>query len=269
MKNILFLLCAALLMCAPVFPASLEELAGPERAALLAAGTGPITEVQLKKPVPLLVPRHDELRQLLAGTMESLDPNIFVETLYQYRKPRTAADGGPEQWSDAERADVFNQLLALSTLTGIQYYSASRKAMRTLYEYSQVIDSPESKKPLPDPVYAAPPVSLSLYARQKDLTFGDNIYRYHYSAAADACFFVQNNLTSMNAGIIPAVGKNKFVTVMAVIDSGDSLLIYAAAMVKAASFPGLGERISNSFTNRAQAILKWFEGRADAVFGRY
>jgi hypothetical protein len=70
----------------------------------------------------------------------------------------------------------------------------------------------------------------------------------------------------MNVGIITAVGKNKLRTVVAVIDAGDCLLVYAASMAKAASLPGLGERIGNSFTNRAEAILKWFSGRADLAF---
>jgi hypothetical protein len=56
--------------------------------------------------------------------------------------------------------------------------------------------------------------------------------------------------------------------VAAVIDAGDSLLIYIASMAKAASLPGLSGRIGNSFTNRAEAILKWFAGRADRVFGQ-
>jgi hypothetical protein len=53
---------------------------------------------------------------------------------------------------------------------------------------------------------------------------------------------------------------------IAIIDTGDSLLIYAAAMAKAASLPGIGDRIGASFTNRAKAILQWFTGRADKVF---
>ena len=28
----------------------------------------------------------------------------------------------------------------------------------------------------------------------------------------------------------------------------------------------MGERIGNSFTNRAEAVLKWFVGKADGVF---
>ena len=253
---------------APVFSATLEELVGIERAAALRSGDASITEVQLKNPAPLLLPLHGELRRFIADNMGSLGPNILVETLWRYPKPQAGGEtSGNAGWNETERAGLFNQLMALSTLTGIQYYSASRGTMRTFYESSRVIDGPQSKKNLPDPVYAAPPSALTLYARQKDLTFGDNIYRYDYHTASDAFFFVQENLTALTAGIIPAVGKNKLRTVMAVIDCGDSLLIYAASMAKAASIPGMGERIGNSFSNRAQAVLKWFAGRADQVFG--
>jgi hypothetical protein len=138
--------------------------------------------------------------------------------------------------------------------------------MRTLYESSVVIDDPAGKRPLPDPVFSAPPASLTLHARQKDLTCGDNIYRFDYHTSPDAIIFVQENVTTMNVGIIPAVGKGRFRTVMAVIDQGDSLVIYGAAMAKAVTLPGMGERIGASFTNRVEAILAWFTGRAAAVF---
>ena len=244
----------------PAFSTSLEELSGSERAAVLRAAAEPITEVQQKTPRPRLLPRHGELERRITAIQNSLEPNLFVETLSLYRKPRA------ESWDKAEQTSLLNQLIALSTLTGIQYYSESRKTMRTFYESSAVIDNPAAKKPLPDPVYAALPDSLLLYARQKDLTFGDNIYSFNFYTGEDYIFFVQENLTAMNAGIIPAIGKNKLHSLVAVIDSGDSLLIYAAAMAKTASVPGMGDRIGHSFTNRAKAILKWFTGRADGVF---
>jgi hypothetical protein len=78
---------------------------------------------------------------------------------------------------------------------------------------------------------------------------------------------MQENLTALNYGLIPAIGKNKCRTIMAIIDAGDCLLIYAAAMAKTASVPGMGDRIGNSFSNRAIAILKWFTERAGKVFG--
>jgi hypothetical protein len=139
--------------------------------------------------------------------------------------------------------------------------------MRTFYESSGIIDGPDTGRPLPDPVYAVPPVELVVYARQKDLTFGENIFRYTYYARPDALFFVQENISAMNAGIIPAVGKNRLRSVMAVIDAGPYLLIYVASMAKAASVPGMARRVGASFSNRTEAILKWFFGRADKVFG--
>ncbi|GHV43461.1 hypothetical protein AGMMS49546_25120 [Spirochaetia bacterium] len=250
----------------PLFAAALEELVGADRAATLraiSAEGGTIAEVQLKRPAPILVPNHAGVRAILDQNIRSLDPGLFAETLYRYPKP---ADSGRPLWSAAEKASLYNGALALSTLSGIQYYSASRRAMRTFYETSRVIDSPGAKRVLPDPVYSEPPAALKIYARQKDLTFGDNIYQYEYRAEPDFLLFIQENLTIMNAGIIPAIGKNKLRSLVAVIDAGDCLLIYAVSMAQASPLPGLGERIGNSFTNRAEAILKWYAGQADRAF---
>jgi hypothetical protein len=262
-KNAVLLLLLTGAVCSPLAAASLEELTGPGRAVDLAAGDI-ITEVQLKNPRPALIPRRPELRQLVDKMMETLGPGLCVESLYRYQKPANAAGG----WTEEERTRLYNAALALSTLAGIPYYSASRKTMRTFYEYSRVIDGADAKRELPDPVFSEVPRELRIYARQKDLTFGDNIYQYDYMAYEDSLIFVQRNLTALNAGIIPAVGKNKLHSVVAVIDAGDSLLFYAAAMVKAVSLPGMGDRIGNSFTNRAEAMLKWFAGQADKVFGK-
>jgi len=257
------LIVGIMLICTmPLFAASLEELTGAERAAALRANAETLTEVQLKAPQPALLPNHNSIRQLIDDVRHTLQPTIMVESLFLYRKP-PAQTGG---WSEAERVKLYNQALGISTLAGIQYFSASRNAMRTFYETSRLIDSPTSKKPIPDPALSAIPATLTLYARQKDLTFGDNIYRYDYYSYPDAFVFVQENLTAMSAGLIPALGKNKLRSFLAVFDTGDSLLIYAASLAKAASMPSMNERIGNSFSNRAAAILKWFSDRADKVF---
>jgi hypothetical protein len=249
---------------AKVFPATLEELTGDERAQALFAGET-LTEVQTKNLQIRLLPRHAGLRQLVEETMLKLVPNILAESLVLYKKPSQ-----PQKtiWSEDERRALYNNSIAISSLAGIEYYSASRKQMRTFYEYSRVIDSPESKKVLDDPSFDEPPASLCIYARQKDLSFGDNIYRYDFFTDLDYLIFTQENLTSMRYGIIPALGKSKLRSVVAVIDTGGALLVYAASMADAPSIPGFSERISSSFTNRTAAVLKWFSGQADKVFGR-
>lgn len=253
----------AVLFLAPVLAGalSLEELAGAETAAELRAGKT-LSQVQLRNPRPALAPRHGALRALLEETLAELGTGIMVETLTLYEKPPSASRPA---WSSAERAALFNSALAVSSLEGIQYYSASRGTMRTFYEYSRVIDSPDTRREIPDP-RPAEPFDLSLYARQRDLTFGDNIYEYRYHSGPDSLIFVQRNLTALKRGIITAVGRDKLRSLVAVIDAGDSLLIYAVSLARAAAIPGLGNRIGDSFTNRAQAILDWFRSRADGAF---
>jgi hypothetical protein len=257
----LFLIIAALFAVWPVSSEPLDDLVGTGYASQLRS-TGSVTESQLKAPVPRLLPNHELLKQFVSGIITVLKPSLAVETLYLYEKSGSNSTG----WTDVQRTGLFNQMTAISTLSGIQYYSVSRKSMRTFYESSLVIDGPQTKKPLPDPKFPIPPETLTVYARQKDLTFGDNIYRYDYKTTEDAFFFSQDNMTSLSYGIIPVVGKNKLRSVMAVIDCGDYLLIYAVSMADATTIFGMGDRVSSSFSNRAEAIFKWFCGRADTIF---
>jgi hypothetical protein len=245
-----------------IFALSLEDLIGPEQIAVLTAQEKTVL-VQFDNPRPRLIPRHEVLRSLIETVRRDLDPNTMVGTLYLYEKPPAARR---TSWNAEEEAGLYNGVLALSTLAGIQYFSASRGIMRTLYETSQIIDGPSTKRPLPDPVYSRPPAKLTVYTRQKDLTFGDNIYQYDFYAASRAIIFIQQNLTSLTAGIIPAVGKNNLHSAIAILDAGNYLLIYAVSMAKARSLPGMKERIGDSFSNRAEAILYWFSAQADKVF---
>jgi hypothetical protein len=248
------------------FSVPLESLVSPDLAARLRGGD-PIIETQLRNPSPRLLPQDSVLRQLVTGAMRATNSNMLAEALYLYRKP-AHLHTNTDIWDEAQKTRVFNQMLAISTLTGVQYYSASRGEMRTFYEYSRVIDAPNTKNPIADPVFAHTDVNLTLtlHARQRDLTFGDNIYAYNYSITRDAVFFTQENVTPLSYGIIPVIGRGNMRSVMAVIDCGDSILIYAASMAKAFSLPGTSERIGNSISNRAEAVLSWFINRLNREF---
>jgi hypothetical protein len=242
--------------------ASLEELIGVDLIEKLTA-SNPVTEVQHQSSSPRLMPRNSQLRRLINEAAEALEPTLFVESLYRYKKPAGAAAGS---WTEAEKTRVYNICLSISSLAGIEYFSASRNRMRVFYEISTIIDDPETKRPQSDPSYAIPPAELQIYARQKDLTFGDNIYRYVYYAHPESLVFVQENLTNLTVGPITAVGKNRLRTVITILDAGDSLVVYVASMAKAAAFPGVASRAGRSLSNRAEAILTWFSGRAAEAF---
>ena len=264
----IFLLLLTALSVQYAFAVPLGNLVSSGHAADLRTTGEMIIETQLKNPVPKLLPQNDELRQFVNKTKNALNPGMLVEALFLYKKP-ASYHSSVYTWDEGQKTRVFNQVLAISTLTGIQYHSTSRNIMRTFYEYSSIIDGPVTKNPLPDPVFPVSPASLTVFARQKDLTFGDNIYRYDCITARDAIFFVQENVTSLNYGVIPAIGKGNLRSIVAVIDCGDSILVYAVSMAKAISLPGMGDRISSSFSNRAEAVLNWLTGRLNnEIFAR-
>jgi hypothetical protein len=249
--------------CSPaVGSLSLEDLIGREKTTALLAGEKFVLS-QFNESQPWLIPQHRSLMSLVDSIRRDLEPSVMVETLFVYEKPGNAKK---EAWSADEETKLYNGILALSTLAGLQYYSASRGAMRTFYEISSVIDGQPTKKPLPDPVYSRPPARLTVLARQKDLTFGDNIYQYDYYSETGAFIFVQQNLTSLSYGIIPAIGKNRLQSVAAVMDAGNYLLVYIVSMSKAVSLPGMKEQIGNSFANRSEALFNWFSSQADKAF---
>jgi len=263
MKIRLFSFIFSLFFIPNVFSLPLENLVSVTHIRQLRSGGEIITETQLRNPSPRLMPANNELRQFINSIQTAFNPGIMVEALFLYEKPHKYQTSNIS-WDIHQKTGVFNQITALSTLTGIQYFSASRNTMRPFYESSAVIDGSSGRNPLPDPYFYQLPASLTLFARQKDLTFGENVYRYDYTVSQDLIIFVQENITALTYGIIPAINRGNLRSVIAIIDCGDSILIYAASMARAVSLPGIGDRISSSFSNRAAAILGWLINRLNS-----
>jgi hypothetical protein len=264
-KSIFLILSGFLLIVHSGFSVPLESLVSNSHAAQLRSSGDFITETQHRNPTPVLLPMNTELRQTFTNIKNDVNPSMMIETLYLYKKPvNSHTDSG--SWNNTQKIRLFNQLLALSTLTGLEYYSSSREEMRVFFEHSQVIDGLENKYPVPDPVFSVLPEALTLYVRQVDLTFGDNIYKYDYSTTRDCIFFVQENIDTLSITMVPVIRKGNLRSIMAVFDCGDSLLIYTVIMTRNLSVPGMRDRINSSFASRAEALLKWFSGRAEIVF---
>ncbi|MDR1127050.1 MAG: hypothetical protein LBL06_02855 [Treponema sp.] len=251
----------AVVVTAPVFSDSLEELVGKEQAAILRGGSS-ITRVVQDAAKPELLPKNATVKTWTDDVIYTLAPTILTESLNFYQKKNTS----DTRWTDAEKLALLNETLNLNSLSGLEYYSESRKATRIFYETSQVIDDPVSKNPKASPRYETPPATVTLYARQKDLTFGDNIYQYDYYVYDNALIFIQQNLTVLSVSIIPAIGKSNLRSVVAVLDAEDCLLVYAASFAKTVSIPGMKGRIGQSFSSRANAVLNWFIQQADKTF---
>jgi hypothetical protein len=205
---------------------------------------------------PVLLPTHAASASIRAA-LAAEKPNLIVEALYLYRRPRPA---DPQ----AELRSLYGTLLSISSLEGIQYWSASRQKMRTFYAESYRIDDPKAKRRLPDltpPATGPLPGTATCYALQRDLTFGSNVYRYDYVTSPDGILLESTNMTSMNYLAMPLMAPGGLKVRLLVVQTDEAILFYVASGANAPSLGIIRDKVEESITNRAIALYKWFEAR--------
>jgi len=148
-------------------------------------------------------------------------------------------------------------LRSLSRLEGLEYYSNSRKTMRTLYKSSYAVESEENRTRIADPV-SAPADGLSVVAIQEDLTFGEYAYRYDYRQTDDTAAFYSTNIDSLSYGFIRIIKPGNLRIALLVHDLGDYLLVYNLTRAEFLAIPGMEKKLNASFSSRADAVYGWF-----------
>lgn len=242
---------------APAASRTLPSLAG-----LLPASTyaelmksGSIVQTAPEGGGPALLPTH-AASAAIRTALANEKPNLIVEALYLYRRPRPM---DPE----AELHSLYGTLLSISSLEGIQYWSASRQKMRTFYAESYRIDDPKARHRLPDlavPASGPLPETASCYAFQRDLTFGSNVYRYDYAASTSGILLETTNMTSMTYLAVPLMAPGGLKVRLLVLQTDEALLFYVVSSANAPSLGIIRGKVEESITNRAVALYKWFEG---------
>ena len=236
-----------------------EDVAGRLSPLLSVEVTGELLEkgfvqrVIYRKPgsAPALAPALP-LAAEAVSFWDGKEPPFFSESLYLYKKSEGRA--GP---SGSECREISVILRSLSRLKGVEYYSTSRKKMRTLYEKSYVVDGPVTRERVADPTDGSADGKIAL-AVQKDLTFGEYLYEYRYRETDDTVAFYSKNLETLSYAIFDLIDADALHTSLVVHDLGDYLLIYNLTRVSFTAIPGVESKIKASFTTRAEAVYKWF-----------
>jgi hypothetical protein len=200
---------------------------------------------------PKLAPTTALAREALSF-WDGKDPPFFSETLTLYKKAERQKTTGPK-----DRAAVSELLRSISKLQGIEYFSHSRNKMRTLYEKAYAVDGVATKKRIPDSLGGSAD-GMTVYALQKDLTFGEYVYSYRYRETDDSVAFYSTNQQAMSYAIIKVLDPERLRISLVVQDLGDYFLVYSLTRADFAAIPGLEEKINNSFSSRASAVYGWF-----------
>jgi hypothetical protein len=217
---------------------------------LLAKGSLQNTVIRQDNANLKLVPRLSGFYDM-PEIQTAVNAPYFIESLYLYKKTikeRISAD-------ETERISVI--LRSISHLEGLEYYSSSRKKMRTLYEKSYAVAKSDSTSRIPDPT-AGSADGMVVAVLQKDLTFGENFYTYKYRQSDKTVGFFSTNTSPLRYTVIKLIDPGKLQVSLFVHDFGDYLLVYGLTSADAASVPGLESKITQSFTTRSEAIYKWF-----------
>jgi hypothetical protein len=213
-----------------------------------------------EKGLPVLLPK-DGSAAAIRDAFAAEKPGILVETVFVL-----ARSAPPDAAARArELAGILGLLRSFTSLEGIQYYSASHGSMQTLYAESYRIDAPDTRLRLDDPPAPAPSAAFpeeTLYAFQRDLSFGANVYRYVFRSLADAASAEITNLTRMHYGIIPLVGPEGLKMRLLVVQASDGIVFYVASGSASAGI--FRARLQESFSNRATALFNWFTAHKSA-----
>ncbi len=235
----------------PSASAPLASWIDPAIAARLLAGEAMRASSAGRSAAPSLAPRHPSAASAGAA-LAAEAPDVIVEALFLWKKPRAVETA-------AGALAVYNVLRAVGSLQGLEYWSASRGRMRLLYEYSSLIAGLDDPTPVRDTRLPALPANAeTLFARQKDLSFGDNIYRVSLSTGPGYTAQHSTNLTGMRYGIVPVAAPGVVNVRLLVIDVDEGLIFYTISSAKAAVLPGIRAKLESSFGNRAEAVYSWF-----------
>jgi hypothetical protein len=150
-------------------------------------------------------------------------------------------------------------------MAGIEYFSASRGYYRTLFHESYLVEDPLSRTPRPDRKPTVVPEQETLYAFQRDSSFGRNVYEITYRTSDTAILLSMKNLTRMMyRGVIPAMGPEKLLMHITVIPGDQFTVLYGSSGVDSLNALGIEERVRDSFYNRIVALHTWYLARGEA-----
>ncbi|PKL26055.1 MAG: hypothetical protein CVV47_02690 [Spirochaetae bacterium HGW-Spirochaetae-3] len=257
-SRLVAILCIAARSAAAASAAPASDYVDPSAAARLVAGQDLRASSSGKDATLSIAPIHPAVAEMRSALVEE-GPGIVVEALFLWPRPRKTD-------SAAEILAAYNVLRAIGSLQGIEYYSASKGKMRTLYEISSLIAGPDDPTPaLDERLVGLPAIEETLYARQKDTSFGDNRYRITLSSGPGFVRQSSTNITRMSIGIVPVAAQEAVNVRLLVVSVDEGLLFYVASSAKVSILPGLRDRLEASFVNRAAAAFAWFTRGMEAA----
>ena len=272
MRELHFSICITILFvfCSPIYGESQDLYRAVDRL------SGIIPELNDQKKESLIVEKeltrfyysNDEVTvnipqapfaESVKKQLDSIHPTIGVETVLLLPMPahiRNIED------RDTLMLTLYNIMRRVSTIEGVEYYSASRGHMRIFFDQFYAvsgINDPERKE---DPLVTTVPETDTITVFQQDLTFGKNYSTLIYKQEDRYISLSIKNLKTMWYGIIPLIGPKHMQIHLIVFPFDDYIVFYGNSGVKTnISLFGIEKSKTDSFYNRIMALFNWFSNQ--------
>lgn len=217
-----------------------------------------LTRYYFSEDLALFLPLNP-FKESITEELHGLDPNIGVESLYLLSIPGFLSN-------DNQILTLYNILRSVSTLKGIEYFSASRGRMRTFIKEAYTVNSFNEKERIPDQTVDRIPLDSKITVFQEDLTFGKGYYSIVYRYSENIINLFMKNLTTLWYGVIPLIREENMHIHIAVFPLDNRILFYGNCGVKTVKFFGLEKTRTESFYYRIEALFRWFSDRIKEVY---
>jgi hypothetical protein len=153
---------------------------------------------------------------------------------------------------------IYNILHQISTMTGLEYYSTTRKRRQVLFKSSTLVAGPKSRTLMLDPDITTLASPGLYYAMQDDTTFGKINYQLDYTVFPKGGIHLRiQNLDQMWYGILPLISPRALDLHFYVERKDDFLFFYTLAATTIPRFLGVEYNAQQSFQNRLLAMENW------------
>lgn len=186
------------------------------------------------------IPEKAEITSLI-NTSEF---NIITESIFFIKDPPSSNSA----FTQKEKLEAALEALSdISSLKGINYYSASRKKERVLFtEVSDVKVTGEYP-------------NQTITALIEDSTFDENFYKIDYKIYDSYITMEMINLEKLKYSIFTVSQPKEMIFSLAIIPTDEGLLLYCAGVAKTIKAEFLKKRVTSSVSNRVTALYNWFK----------
>jgi hypothetical protein len=250
-------LAACLFIPFGAFPLNLQDVLPDlsEKERLELAGKKELVYFSDSAPRFKLLPRH-AVTAGIRRQFQGYSPGVTNEVYFLLPFPG-AAGGGSESVS----THLYSRLRAISSLSGIEYFSNHFKTTRVLFSEVYEVDNLDSRQRVADRIASSLPVGEERFPIHiNDVNFGSGYYEAVFWTADGALSFGFRNRTNLSYFFIPIIGEERVRFQFAAIPLREDgqLLVYGICAVEANDFiRGLID-LPSSFHTRIKALRDWF-----------